>query len=465
MKKLCSVMIVFLMMLTPFSVLSATGADAEFDIQSGVLVKYNGSGTDVTIPNDVKAIGASAFAGNTKLRTLKMTKAVRSVGERAFYGCSSLQNVSSADNVVEVGDLAFYGTPYLDQSSIKYLILGNVLLWYNGTSESVTIPSRCTAVASYAFARCEYLRSFTAYEGLTQIGTGAFYGCSELSSVNLPITLGSVGAYAFDGTPYLKNAGEFAVAGDGVLLKYQGSATTVTVPDHVHRIAAHAFVSSKIKSVTVPKSVYSIDAYAFADCTGLETVDLPEGLVTIGDGAFRGCKALETVKTPSSLSYLGQFAFSGDAALDHVVLFGDQLAVSHHAFHECGGLHSVLMTEGVAKLYADAFDSCNKLEGISIPSKTGDISQSALKKCGNVVVSCEDSSPAQSALTSNYVDTLKGDADRNHNLNVVDATCIQLYIAMLKTFNGAQIASADMNYDGEINIRDAFAVQMKLVNK
>ena len=463
MKRLWCCIMVCLMLFSSFFTVSAFAAHEDFDVRSGVLIKYNGSDVDVTIPAHITAIGNEAFADNTKVQSVKLNDTVRVIGDRAFYGCSALQSVTQGDSIAEVGDLAFYGTPYLDDSGDKYVMLGSVLLWYNGTSDSVTIPSRCTAVASYAFARCEYLKSFTAYEGLTGIGTGAFYGCSKLESVNLPSTLSAVGAYAFDGTPYLRNSGDFAVAGDGVLLRYQGSDTELELPGTIKRIASHAFVSSKLRSVTIPESVYAIDAYAFADCTGLETVQYSEGLVTIGDGAFRGCKSLSWFKSPESLSYIGQLAFNGDSAIESAALRGDHLTVSHNAFKGCDSMQYVLMSEGVAQLYDNAFDGCTALEGISISPKTTDISASALSGCTNAVVCCEQDSEAETALSGHMINTVMGDADGSGVLDVVDATTIQCYIAYLLELNGTQIALSDVNFDGVINIIDAYICQLKTV--
>lgn len=464
MKRLCCFIMVGLMLLSPLFILPTAAAHEDFDVQSGVLVKYNGSDTDVTIPSHITAVGDSAFSGNTAVRSIKLNDSVRAIGDRAFYGCSSLQSVSAGDSIAEVGDMAFYGTPYLDQSREKYVMLGSVLLWYNGTSDSVTIPSRCTAVASYAFARCEYLKSFTAYEGLADIGTGAFYGCSKLETVNLPSTLSTVGAYAFDGTPYLRNAGDYATVGDGVLLRYQGSDTDIELPDNINRIASHAFISSKIKSVIVPESVYAIDEYAFADCTGLESIEFSDGLIVIGDGAFRGCKKLQQIITPASLSYIGQFAFSGDAALDSAQLRGDDMTVSHNAFKGCTAMRYALMSDGVYELYDNAFDGCTSLEGLSVSRETSQISASALSGCTKAVVCCEDDAAAKTALSDHPVNTVMGDVDSSGELDVMDATMIQCYIAYLTKLNGTQTASADVNFDGEITIMDAFTCQLITVH-
>lgn len=460
MKKICVVLA--LLLLSSFFIVPSEAAHSDFDVRSGVLVKYSGNDADVTVPDSVSEIGAGAFENNTSLRSVTLHDKVYAVWDRAFYGCSSLVTVSGGNSVGRVGDMAFRFTPYLENSTDKYLMLGNTLLWYNGTSDSVTIPLRCTAVASYAFAKCGYLKSFTANEGLISVGAGAFYGCGALAAVNLPSTVSEIGAYAFDGTPYLQNAGDFAIAGDGVLIKYQGSDSDLTIPESVGRIASRAFTSSKVKSVMIPANVYAVDAYAFADCVGLESVSFSEGLVTIGDGAFRGCKSLKALKTPATLSYLGQAAFCGDVSLQSAAIRGGDLTLSYNAFKGCTGLKHALLSDGVSAVFDKAFDGCAALEGLSVSSETRDISSSALSGCDKAVVCCQADSAAAGAFEK--INTIMGDADSDKSLNVVDATLIQLYIARLQSLNGTQIASSDVNFDGEINVLDPVEIQMEIAH-
>ena len=457
MKKLFAMTMVCVLVLSSFFAVP-TAAASEFDVQNGVLVKYNGTSADVTVPSGVAAVGATAFMNNTAVRSVTLPSSVYAVGERAFYGCTALSTVSGGDNVNEVGDLAFQNTPYLNNSTAKYLMLGNVLLWYNGTADSVTIPSRCTAVASYAFLRCTYLTAFTAYEGLISIGTGAFYGCSKLSSVSLPSTLSSVGAYAFDGTPYLTSSDAFAVDGDGVLIKYNGSDSNVEIPYGVKRIAPHAFDSSKITSVTIPETVYAIDALAFADCTGLSEIGFSDGLVMIGDSAFRGCKSLTQLITPSTLSYIGQKAFTG-SALTGASLPGDDLNVSYNAFKDCDSLTYVLLSSGVTAVYDNAFDGCKALRGVSVPKGLTDISSASFSGCGNITVCCDADARATSVLSAYPANTLMGDVDGDELLSIIDASHIQCFRAKIEDFSGAQTAAADINFDGEANIIDALDIQ------
>ena len=462
MKKLLSLILSTILLLGALFSVSVFAADSDYQIEAGVLVRYTGSAASVTVPDGVVAIGPSAFENRTKLQLVQLPSSLSTVSDKAFYGCSALKTVSGGENVSEVGALAFYGTPYLNNSTDRYLMLGSVLVWYNGTASSVSIPTACTAIAPYAFMKCDTITSFNAYDGLLTVGAGAFYLCSSLTQVTLPSTVCEVGPYAFDGTPFLSSLGEFAVVGDGVLISYNGTKTDVTVPRSVRRISSHAFTSSKLKTVSIPSSVYSVDPYAFADCTGLTAVTFDEGLVNIGDGAFRGCKSLTELMTPSTVSYIGQYAFSGSSSIIHADLMGDELNISHNAFKGCTGLRYVLLSNGVTAVYDDAFNGCTALCGVSVPNTTSQFGSKALNGCSKAVVSCF--SGASVISSGCKYDTDKGNIDGDDILDITDATALQRYLAQMYEFGGLQLAKCDMNFDAVIDTFDAVYIQMFLAD-
>ena len=67
-----------------------------FTIEDGVLLRYNGTGGDVSIPENVTAIGRGAFEGSRELVHLKIPMNVRKIGSYAFGDCPKLIICSSA---------------------------------------------------------------------------------------------------------------------------------------------------------------------------------------------------------------------------------------------------------------------------------------------------------------------------------------------------------------------------------
>ena len=63
-----------------------------------VFVKYNGTASTLTVPNTVAGlpvveIGAQAFEGNTKLKSVTLPATIEIIGRRAFAECKNLLEV------------------------------------------------------------------------------------------------------------------------------------------------------------------------------------------------------------------------------------------------------------------------------------------------------------------------------------------------------------------------------------
>ena len=131
-----------------------------------------------------------------------------------------------------------------------FVIKKGVLQKYKGPGGDVTIPA-----------------------GVTEIGYGAFRGCTSLTSVTIPAGVTEIGAWAFQGCANL---------------------TSVTIPAGVTEIGSSAFFGcTGLTSVTIPAGVTEIGRSAFSGCTGLTSVTIPEGVKIIGEYAFFDCKKLE----------------------------------------------------------------------------------------------------------------------------------------------------------------------------
>ena len=446
--------------LLPVSALFAVPAAAAsgFTVEDGVLVRYSGSAENVTVPDGVYTVGASAFEGNTKVKKVTLPATVYAIGDRAFYGCSALSAVTGG-SVSSVGVFAFNGTPYFEKSTAEFFTLGSCLLWYNGTKGSVTLPSGVVSIAPYAFLRCDYLTAFSAPNGLVSVGEGAFYGCSKLARVSLPGTVTYIGVNAFTGTAFLSTASGFVTLGDGILVKYAGTAANPKLPASVRRIGAEAFAdNTTITAIDIPAAVYSVDKAAFSGCSKLAGVTLNTGLVYIGDSAFAGT-AIKELLTPSTLAYIGSRAFKGCAALDHVGLNGTKLTVASAAFEDCAKLRYALLGSGVSALNDYAFSGCAAMTGVSIAPDTLVIGSKALDGCSKVTVYCEKGCFAASALSSHKVSNKKGDVDNDGGMSIVDATRIQRWLAEMATMNVRAMCVGDMDYDGQVTVLDVTRIQ------
>lgn len=187
---------------------------------------------------------------------------------------------------------------------------------YNGNDAVVNIPSEIngtpvTTIGNAAF-RDSSVTSVTIPASVTEIGSNAFAGCTNLTSVtyggdwsNLTIQSGNpavedaVNAQLFDFKFILNNT---AV----IVISYKGTAADVTIPScykgkPVTMIDHAAFHdNSAVTSVTIPDSVTSISDDAFAYCSSLTNISIPNSVTFIGFSAFNSCTSLMTVTYPGS---------------------------------------------------------------------------------------------------------------------------------------------------------------------
>lgn len=199
---------------------------------------------------------------------------------------------------------------------------------YNGNDAVVNIPSEIngtpvTTIGNAAF-RDSSVTSVTIPASVTEIGSNAFAGCTNLTSVtyggdwrNLTIQSGNpavedaVNAQLFDF--------EFTPDNTAVIVtnyKYKGTAADVTIPSRykgkpVTAINNAAFPNSAVTSVTIPDSITSIPDAAFVNCSKLTNISIPNSVTYIGFSAFSSCTSLKSITLPSSLSTIGNSAFAG----------------------------------------------------------------------------------------------------------------------------------------------------------
>lgn len=131
-----------------------------------------------------------------------------------------------------------------------FSVSGGVLSEYTGTESNVSIPSEVGSSA------------------VTAIGTGAFAGNTDITSVLIPSTVTRIGMEAFSDCANLRN---------------------VSLPSSLNSIGVAAFYScSSLTSVTVPDGTHTISDEAFSYCTNLSIITIPDSATSISEDAFYG---------------------------------------------------------------------------------------------------------------------------------------------------------------------------------
>ena len=176
-------------------------ADANgFVIVRGVLHHYTDKDDQATIPAGVTRIGPSAFA-ECKIDSVEIPFSVKSIGGFAFRECEYLESVEIPASVTSIGMGAFWGCESLADAE-GFVIVRNVLYYYDGDAATVTIPGGVTAVDIYAFRDNDDVKKVTIPASVTRIELSAFVQCDRLTEVTIPKSVTDIGWYAFSGLGY-----------------------------------------------------------------------------------------------------------------------------------------------------------------------------------------------------------------------------------------------------------------------
>ena len=179
--------------------------------------------------------------------------------------------------------------------------------------------------------------------GLTSV-SNAFIDCGELTSIEIPNSVTTIGIAAFENCSKL---------------------TSVDIPNGVTTIPLRAFRGcTKLKNVNIPNSVTKILAFAFQECTELKNISIPNSVEEIQDHVFALCENLTSIEIPKSVTIIGRGLFYGCENLIDIKLYDNIKKIGSGAFGECTNLTSIKIPKNVKEIGYDAFRRCPNLKFI-----------------------------------------------------------------------------------------------------
>lgn len=241
----------------------------EYTIKDGTITLADelfesSQGNAFHIPASVEQIGNRAFA-YTQIKALPEMLGLKRIGGEAFYGCKNLKKLTIPETVEYIGGGAFYGCSNI--WSLTYNAINaecESFMEPNAPLEKIVIGGKVRRLPNGIFSGREFTE-VALPACLERIDESAFYGCKNLTTINLSDSIRYIGDNAFYGCSSLKN-------------------------------------------IHWPLRLTTIGSQAFRQ-TALETISLPEGVTSVGDGAFYICPFAKTVYIPSTANVEGDIIY------------------------------------------------------------------------------------------------------------------------------------------------------------
>lgn len=395
------------------------------------------------------AIAHDLYVGSNKIESVTLS---RPVGRFAFCG-SSIKEVTLQEGVTSIGGGAFYNCRQLQRAYLDWMPrsdddqcfvwsnfygcdnLFEIKLWHGIESLApaicsnlthVIISSKTKELTARQFAGCPRLKSVTFEKdsSVTNINDEAFYGCAELTSMNLPDSVCRIGKKAFSECKALADlhlglglvsVEENAFGGcnlleryrtngllvvDGCILSANSNAKELVIPDGIRLMAEKAFRGEQpFTSVVMPRSLKYVGKEAFGICTNVDTIvssigteDGFVGLFMLSkikrlkflEGAKRFDKYgnypnLEVLELPNGITSLKTYSFAGATNLTSITVppfiaeSYDSRGVDMRRMQDMfpysySSLTNIVIGEGASYIGRSAFYGCSRVRTLTIPS-------------------------------------------------------------------------------------------------
>jgi hypothetical protein len=277
-----------------------------FDAQI-VEIEYSELGINVIhFDRSITTIGARAFDNCRNIKNISLPENITTIGDRAFYECINLECITLGSKIKSCGMQAFDNCislytlhiqsigdwcqiEFADPTANPLYHCGMFVVNGNRVTD-ITIPDWVSHIGDYALYGYTMLSSVTISKNIDSIGKEAFYGCENLTKVDVK----DIAAWCNT---------DFTTAFSNPLA-----------------IASSLYINGEPATTISLKGVESIKSKVFQGCNNIRSFEADDSLKTIGEEAFRGCMELKQVNLGNGITEIGGKAFMGCFALNSVTV-------------------------------------------------------------------------------------------------------------------------------------------------
>ncbi len=221
-----------------------------------------------------------------------------------LYAADGNTLISSWDALVQNGSVTLSGTTL---TAVDTALSGELV-----------VKDGITDIGSGAFNGCSALTVIRLPDSLTTVGDRAFYYCSALTAITIPASVTYIGSWAITGCTALVS---ITVATGNPVYHGAGNCIIETASDKL---------VAGCKTSVIPAGVVSIANYAFYGCAGLTSVTLPNSVLSIGSLAFCGCTDLEAAYFGKTNGWSAGSVALAEAALTNPATAAEYLSATYY---------------------------------------------------------------------------------------------------------------------------------------
>lgn len=389
--------------------------------------------TSITLASDTKGIAGRAFYQMSNITNINLPSSLLSIGEESFYGCGGIHTITIPTSVKMIGYGAFgqcgalttVNYNAINAYTLKDIVSTAGVFYGCDNFSTLNFGSGVQVIPSVMFKNCTHISGQLVLPNSTrEIGDNAFYGCTGITSVTIPVNVDTIGNWPFYGCTSLSTVYYNAtrchntyytpfqgctslstiVFGSGVqtiadYLCYNLTSLsgTLTLPNNLREIGNYAFsgCSGLSGSLIIPDNVRRICTYAFYNCTGITELTLGTNLDTLEAGAFHGTSAIATItyKATNCTNGLSSWSFTSNS-ITNLYINSNVQSIPDYFIGVCPNLTTVTFPSNLSRIGVNNFYNCGLTGTLTLPPSITEIGYGAFTSCSGLSgIQCNASTP------------------------------------------------------------------------